>query len=277
MRSFALINSKGQRYDLNEMDFFLYDPTSLGFSRSTDYQQIGTVWKMYSDSFSQDSRSGTIRFKEPHSYQKYFDFMVFAQQIPLTLEYTPETKSYYMDCVIGMMEKTEIQGEGLRCGIQLTPLSLFYQSYSVESDDGDATAGKQYSYSYPYRYTNSAQGTVSIDSDSPEESPCKITIYGPALNPMWYHYVNNVQVESGRMTGEVVNGHKLVIDTTVMPYSITEQDMLGNVIYNRYENCDFSTERFVMLKFGHNRISVGHSGVVIPHLSVEGRLCYASV
>lgn len=277
MRKFALRNSKGQRYDLNEMDFFLFNPSGLGFTRDTEYQKIGNSWKIHADSFSQEPRNGYVRFKEPHSYKKYFDFMVFAQQIPLVLEYTPENQTFYMDCVIGLAEKTEIQGEGLRCSIQLTPLSLFYKQYSAESADSAMNTGKVYDYSYPYQYANSAQGTISIDSDSSEDSPCKVTIFGPLINPLWYHYVENVRVESGKMTGEVISGHKLVIDTTTMPYRITEQDMIGNVIYNRYENCDFSTERFFFLKFGHNRISAGHSGAAIPHLIVEGRLQYATV
>lgn len=277
MRHFALINNKGQRYDLNDLDFFLYDPGGLGFSRDSEYQKIGNAWKMLSDSFSQESRQGMIRFKEPHAYQKYFDFMVFAQQIPLKYEYKPESQVFYMDCVIGTGDKTEIQGEGLRCQIQLTPLSLFYNSYFAESADGTLNTGKLYNYSYPYTYANSAQGKISIDSDSSEDSPCKVSIFGPLVNPLWYHYVNNKQVESGRMTGEVVSGHKLVIDTTTMPYSITEQDELGNIVYNRYANCDFSTERFFFLQFGHNRISAGHAGVNIPHIVVEGRLLYATV
>ena len=277
MRHFALINNKGQRYDLNEMDFFLYSPSGMGFSRATSYRQIGTTWSMYNDCYAQEARQGYIRFKEPHSYQKYFDFLVFAQQTPLQYEYTPENKTFYMDCVIGVIDKTEISGEGLKCQIQLTPLSLFYQKYFAESADGEAGGGKTYNYSYPYIYSSAAQGTVAVESDAADDSPCKVAIFGPLVNPVWYHYVNNKQVEQGRMVGEVIAEHKLVIDTTTMPYSITEQDMLGNVIYNRYEDCDFSTERFFFLKFGHNRISVGQSGVNIPHLVVEGRLQYASV
>ena len=101
------------------------------------------------------------------------------------------------------------------------------------------------------------QNTLMIDSDSHGDSPCKVTVYGPCTNPVWKHYVNNVLYdpadadivllfhagqgkhrdrvpigryyvnnvlyETGRYEGNIPDGHKLVIDTTQIPYSITER------------------------------------------------------
>ena len=47
-----------------------------------------------------------------------------------------------------------------------------------------------------------------------EDSPCKVTIFGPCLNPVWKHYVDNELFETGRYEGLIMADHKLVVDAT---------------------------------------------------------------
>ncbi len=121
------------------------------------------------------------------------------------------------------------------------------------------------------------QNTLMIDSDSHGDSPCKVTVYGPCTNPVWKHYVNNVLYETGRYEGSIPDGHKLVIDTTQIPYSITERGVSDEVVADRYQMCDFTTERFFHLQYGSNRISVVHEGLNILNVMVEGRISYETV
>ncbi|GFI45643.1 hypothetical protein IMSAGC019_00955 [Lachnospiraceae bacterium] len=116
-----------------------------------------------------------------------------------------------------------------------------------------------------------------IDSDSHGDSPCKVTVYGPCTNPVWKHYVNNVLYETGRYEGNIPDGHKLVIDTTQIPYSITERGVSDEVVADRYQMCDFTTERFFHLQYGSNRISVVHEGLNVLNVMVEGRISYETV
>ena len=276
MRKFLLINASSESYDLNDLDFFFHDPTGLGYTRSTKYMQIGDIYVPYGDGIKQPKPSGKIRFKQPNAYDKYYDFTRFISKTPLVLRYTPSDTTFSMDCYVETIKKKEIEGIGLDCDITFAGLTPYYKSFLMSSD-GIASDGKLYDYTYPYKYSNVAAGTVAIDVDTNMDSPTKISIYGPCENPNWTAYLNNQIRQTGSCNITLISGHVLVIDTTKTPYTITEQDMLGNVIYDRYENSDLSTDRFVFLKKGRNRITISQDGTSIPKLKVEARLYYETV
>ena len=71
--------------------------------------------------------------------------------------------------------------------------------------------------------------------------------------------------------------HKLVIDSTSIPYSIVEKGVGDDVVADRYQMCDFTTERFFNLQHGINRISVTHEGLNTVNMLVEGKISYETV
>ena len=48
MRLFKIKNSRGQEYDLNDLENFFHDPSGLGFKRDTSYRdwETGTFHRM---------------------------------------------------------------------------------------------------------------------------------------------------------------------------------------------------------------------------------------
>lgn len=277
MRKFVLYNSIGESYDLNSLQNFLYDPDGLGFKRDTDFMQIGSSFLPYkNDVVKQPEPKGTIRFKNPDAYRKFYDFARFLAKAPLRLEYTPLDTTFCLDCCVMELSKTEIGAGGLHCDIKFGAYGYYYQRESLLSSDDD-TSGKVYSYTYPYTYSDVMPGMVVKEVDGSMESPVIITIYGPCVNPVWKHYLNNVLIATGRCELTLLTGHNLVIDTVSTPFSITEQDAYGNILFDRYQDSDFSTERFFLLKNGNNRIAVAHDGVMPPRLKVETRVLYETV
>ena len=278
MRKFKLINAIGQEYDLNDLDFFLYNPDQLGFRIGTKYETVGSQYHPYEESIEQPKPKGTIRFKQPGAYDKFNAFVVFCRKTPLRLEYTPANTTFKLDCEVTELKKSEISTLGLTAPITLAGLGKWYKDVAEQTSDEDEGDGKTYDYTYPYVYSNSARGTVVIEDDASEkDSPAKITIFGPVINPVWNHYLNGEKIADGAVTANVPLGHKLVIDATSFPFRLTEQDMSGKVIYDRYEDSVWDTERFIHLHPGTNRITIGHSGANYPNLLVEVKLQYAAV
>ena len=277
MRQFRLYNATGESYDLNDLDFFFENPEGLGAVRATTYRQIGGRFVPQNDTLSQTPIKGQIGFKDPNAYDKYFSFMLFAAERPLRLDYTPNNITYSIDCYMQVIEKTELDLRGLTCPVEFRPLSPFYRLLSSESSEGGSSDGKVYDYTYPYTYAESTPGTSVLESNTKEESPCRIIIFGPLINPRWTYYNNGVLKASGALTGSIPDGHRLVISTMNIPYSIEEQDPTGNVIRDLYGSADFETERFVHFQKGTNRVSIGHEGTNTPRLIVEARLYYDSV
>lgn len=278
IRKFRLVNNDGEWYDLTVRDHFLHAPSGLGYAKETAYRQLGNLNVILDDAFQQGQIMGEVFFPHPRAYDKYFDFVRFCQNLPLHLEYKPSDREYLREVRVSSLEKTELTVGGLNCPITLDCLSLFYRRELINADEGDPTAsGKVYNYTYNYQYSASSPNSVAVDSNSYADSPCTIYIFGEAVNPVWRHYVNNVLVATGRVSGTIPPDQKLVIDTTQIPYSLKRLDLANRLVADMYAASDYSTERFIFLKHGANRISVTHDGVNLVRVLMEAHITYASV
>lgn len=277
IREFTLTNSLGQTYSLmNTDDGAMFQPDGLGYEDVTEYEQIGEFFAPLTERFGQQVITGTMVFAV-NPYQKYLAFTKFCRHAPLSLVYETDAGIFQIPVRLTKIEKGDTEGwTYLACQVEFTALARMYKTI-VANNSGSAGGGKVYDYEYDYVYGDFVADTVTIDSDSVTASPCRISIFGPCTQPTWLHYVDGVQVATGYYNGTIPALHKLVIDTTSTPYSIEEQDIAGNLIADRYELCDFSTERFFLLEYGHNTISVGHSDVDSIRLMVEGYIFYETV
>ena len=279
MRQFVLTNAIGESWDLQDKDrVFFAELEGLGWEDATEYVRAGNNYLPLELIWEQKEISGTLFFlKNP--YPTYFAFTRFAARTPLTMTYTTVNgETYRVKCRLTTIEKTELtEFRCLECPVTFSTLGLFYRIASVYNPGESAGGGKVYDYEYDYSYSDMVAETVRITSDSMEDSPCKIWIYGPCENPSWRHYVDGQFIGMGSMTGEIPQGRVLVIDSTTIPYSITEQDYLGNLTADRYQACDFGTERFIFLKNGNNTIAISHTDVAVCPIKVEANISYASV
>lgn len=274
IREFKLRNANDAVYDLNNLDNFFHNFKGLGQEYKVTYMQFGSRYSKSKEILNQKKISGTIRFK---SYEGFYNFSRFIQHKPLVLEYTSH-ETYYLDVSIDKLEKSEFEEGGLKCNISMTSLGTYYRTVKkaiLENDE--ESGGKVYPFEYPYTYTDSASGEVIIQSDSVLESPCKIHIFGPCVNPNYTHYVDDKVVATGKINCSVEEGKKLVIDATVIPYSIGIYTTDNEYVENVYEKSDFNTARFLNLKYGKNVISIKHETTEAVKAIIEGRLEYESV
>lgn len=277
IRKFRLINGEGNTWDLNRRESFFHSIGGFGYRDGTQYEQIGTDFVPLEEMFSQGVMNGRIFFGGRDAYVNYRAFTRFVRAVPLALVYEME-EAYRVPVRLTEIGKSELimGGAGLDCDVVFTATGLFYKNVTAYSSTL-AIGGKVYPYGYPYSYADISQNTVLIESDSYEDSPCRITICGPCINPIWKHYVNNELCETGAYSGTITADHRLVIDATSIPYSIREMGIGNEMVADRYQHCDFSTERFFHLKHGQNRISVSHDGINILNVTVEGRISYETV
>lgn len=277
MRKFKIINGEGGTFELNGKAAFFHSVDGFGYTDATEFEQIGTDYIPLDEDFSQGEISGSIFFGGTKAYETYRDFTRFVRATPLTLVYELD-EVYKVPVRLTRISKSELisGGLGLNCEVSFVATGLFYKT-EVKYSDTLYVGGKIYPYEYTYSYSEISQNTLMINSDSYVDSPCKITIYGPAINPIWKHYVNNELLETGAYAGTIPADHKLVVDTTKIPYSITERGVSDEIVADRYQACDFTTERFFTLKHGINRISVVHDGLNSVNVMAEGKISYETV
>lgn len=272
MRNFILYNAAGESYRLMTRQRFFYKPEGLGFERDDTFARLGNNYMSVETGFAQAGITGNLYFTQPNAYKKYYDFVRFTDKQPLTIAYTPDFATFYRRVQVSKIDKSELnEAAALDVAVDLRALGLWYRTQTA-INNGEQANGKIYNYSYPYVYGESA-GVLRIQSDSYEDSPAKLTIFGPVENPSWSHYANSNLITTGQVNATILEGHKLVVDATTVPYTITSQDSYGNIITDLYGLSNFATERFIILKQGSNVITVTGGTQVM----IEGQILYAGV
>ncbi len=274
MRKFRVINAKGDILDLTSdpSKYFFHDISGLGFDSDSEYEQIGYQFVETKRLLKQAEIKGTISVA---GYKLYEEMMRLMQSRPLKLEYIAN-ETYYIDVNVKRIEKSELEEAGrLRCPVVFEALGRMYKRI-VRNIDGSVGNGKKYDFTFPYRYDDNNSGTILIESDSELESPIVITFMGPCRNPVWTHYVNGNVCCRGKVNCEIPAGDRLVI-STLGEYQIIETDGYGSEVQDRYQDSDFTTERFVFLRKGENIISFGHDLDSDLKVVVEGMIYYESI
>ena len=278
MRQIYLKNSNGAVYELTVPGkTFLHTVGGLGYEEENTYQRVGNKFATLKSKLKQGVISGTVQFWKANGQKDYQAFVKFCQFKPITLVYNPlGNKEYFARGSVSKVDYDE--SKPLQAAVTFTCTTPFFESVRVVTYPGDSgDYGKIYDYTYPYRYSSATTNNVTINMDSTEESPCKLTLHGPLVNPEWRHYVNGALVTTGRVNVSIPVNHHLVIDTTGDRFTIEEYDNLNQFVADRYQLSDFGTKRAVYLEYGQNRIAVDDDGGNKVTVVAEGELFYASV
>lgn len=276
MRTFTLTDNDGNTYDITSKNsLFFHTIDGLGFDKDATFQQIEDRFAVLSDKMAQTEIKGTIKFWQPNAEQAYFNFAQFLQNSPIKMTYNPGYDTFIRDGIITNVTRSDGK-DNLEIIIAFSATTPWYKQVN-QYNSGTIVGGKVYNYTYDYTYSSSIVNSVTIDSDSYQSSPVKLVIYGPAVNPTWRHYCNNVLMTTGKLNGTVLTNHRLFIDTTTIPYSIKQVDMLGNVVSDMYQQSDFATGRFVRFNKGRNTVSFTADNTNTLNVGVEAQIEYATV
>lgn len=277
MRTFRLFDNDGNRYNITSKDHaFFYGIDGLGYAQETQFQRIEDRYALLDKHIAQNKIIGTIRFWQPGAELQYFNFAQFCQNGPIRMDYNPGYGTYSRNGIITKIEKSDGNGESLTVKIEFSAQTPWYKNVS-RYNDGSITGGKVYNYTYDYTYLQSAKNTITIDSDSHQSSPVRLVVLGPAVNPSWRHYINNVLVTSGKVNGTVLTNNRLIIDTTSIPYSIKQVNALGELVSDMYQQSDFSTNRFVRLGYGRNTVTFSADNTNTLTVGMEAQIEYATL
>lgn len=312
MRYFTLINNSGDTLDITTKDIFFNEVAGLGFEEETSFRHVGEMWWLNTASYRQKPITGKILFNccdgiDP--YHAYREFAKFIKKAPLVIVYYPSGlggPEYRRRVRVTKLEKSELNTYGvLEEAIEFTPYTPWYEIVIQEN----STSGEGYSGRWiwgdgdenppvifaptpegatPPRFGAEPMQWVSLDVVSGEDSPSRLIIYGPAINPIWTHYVDGAVVATGEFAESVTidNGEALVIDNTdeisrIKVYNCYEVDgelQLGEELRDLYQKRNFSTACFITLRPGRNRIALSSSSSgATAHLRIEGYIYYATV
>lgn len=259
MRQFKLLNAKGEQWDLTTKDSWFQNPSGLGLEQSISSIKAGYDWVETDHKIEQQTISGEIVFS---GYRRYAEFIRFCYHAPLTLCYRPLDKWYYRTCKLDGIRKTEINfgHQRLLCPVDFLCLSTWYDRVISAKTALDPTHGKTYSYTYPYIYAETSAGSAEINNAAVIESPCKLHIRGPVINPTWAMIVSGAVVAAGKVEATIPIGNKLVVDASPASMEISEYTVNNEFVQSLYGQSDFSTQRFLFAPPGVSRVTFTHEG-----------------
>lgn len=253
MRLFKLIKG-GEEFDLTARRQFMANPDGLGFSVSFQRAQAGLEYIDLGEALEPKEISGEIVFD---GYERYQEFARFVTGAALQLAYKPTNKWYYIDVKAQSLGKTELQPNGrLFCPVSFSAFSPWYEAEEIiESVVGGGKA-KKYNYKYNYQYAR--QDIIGCNVENVQaESPCRLAIYGPAVDPYWTVNQGNKQLTTGRVNVTLSAGQKLVIDSRAESMEIAIYTAATDEFVNdAYRLSDFDTERFVYLPVGNSSVTI---------------------
>lgn len=268
VRQLWLINSKGDKYDLNSKQHFLYEPNGLGFQKGYSNQRIGNSERITDEFFQMVDVNGEMLFigaNNEFNYQYYDEFIDFIKFKPLQLHYKTPNKvyGYYSDVVITSIQKGETSVDGiLHCPI------VFHRSTQWKNDETTKlvftnqieTGGKFYDYTYDYHYAGTSLSDMQpIVNNGTEDCSMVFEIVcndGEVVeNPLFTLFQNDVPYAKIKLNGTF---SYVRINTDELNESIYLEDEDGTPIANPSNCQDFASFdgetyfTFIKLKTGEN-------------------------
>ncbi len=242
---FKLTNARGDMVDLATNTLRAYTPTGLGLVLQNTYSAYETSFLKTHSQMSDPASNpfqAYIKFGdiESQSYQSFSDFAEFLAYQPYTLEYDTDAGSWYRDCNLQSLSKTELGGSTVGAYDRLNEAfvleffnawynnkSAVYKSY--DPDPGLAAYGKIYGgaqgayyynpyYVYVESNRNSAEKAMLLQNDSQyfglqDGSPCVITIMGPCANPSWVIMQDGQIVATDAFALQLAANQKLIVSS----------------------------------------------------------------
>ena len=233
VREFKLINEKGQEFSL--MDIYNYtlltDPTGLGYSYSTEYQQLGDTFISNLRNIQQGQINGTLNFINYDNYASFVNFIEgseslrFGYKIPYS---DGSFKEYFKDVAIQSLEKSQLQTNGILSeAVIFDCLSLWYEEKTIIYTIEPQTNEIRWNFRWDSRFTDYDTRNLQYINQGHVEAPIYVEIDGQVVNPKIELYVEGELYQTVEISTTIAQYEKLLYDSRENQFSIERQNTDG--------------------------------------------------
>lgn len=193
VREFKLINEKGLEYSLMDIHnyCFLTEPSGLGYSYSTEYEQLGNTFIANLRKIEQGQIEGIVNFLNYDNYKKFIDYIEESENLRFSykIPFGEKQKEYFKDIQIQSLTKTEMQTNGVISeSIIFDCLSLWYEqivtNYTIERIQDEI----QWDFVWDSRFADYTSRSIIVKNDGHIDAEVKVEISGHVINPGIYVY-----------------------------------------------------------------------------------------
>lgn len=234
VRGFRLINEKGQSYSLMDIENYclLTEPSGLGYSYSTEYEQLGNVFIENLRKFEQGQITGIVNCLKYDNFKELVDFIEKANSLKLAykLPFKNGEKEYLKDVNIQSLSKTQIQTTGVISEtIVFDCLSLWYEENIIIYDMQEQQEEIRWDFEWDSKFTAYDIRSLEYINQGHVEAPIQIEIAGPVINPEIQLYVEGELYQKVSFNIEIEEYEKLLYGTKENDFYIRKQNTDGTL------------------------------------------------
>ena len=233
VREFKLINEKGQEYSLMDIQnhTLLTDPDGLGYSYSTEYQQLGNTFVNNLRLIEQGQIGGVLNFINYENYTNFINYIESSEQLKFGYKIPYEDGSYreyFKDINIQGITKTQKQINGIISEtVTFDCLSLWYEEntiiYTIEPQANEI----RWDFEWDSRFADYNTRNLQYINKGHVEAPIILEIDGHIENPKIELYVEGQLYQTVPFNVIIQQYEKLLYDTRENNFFIGKQNTDG--------------------------------------------------
>lgn len=248
VREFKLINEKGQEYSL--MDIYRYclltEPTGLGYSYSTEHEQLGNTFITNLRKIEKGQISGVLNFKNYDNYKKLIDFIESSEKLKFCYKIPSKDntiRTYFKDIEIQSISKTEIQRNSILSEtVTFDCLSLWYEEKTIEYIIEPQEKELRWEFYWDSVFNDNNTTSIEFKNDGHVEAPIIVEIDGQVVNPKIEVYIENTLAQEVGINTTILQNEKLIYNSKENEFTIKKirtdgtEENLFNLDTIKFEN-----------------------------------------
>ena len=234
VREFKLLNEKVQSYSLMDIqnNCLLTEPNGLGYSYSTEYEQLGSTFIENFRRIEQGQITGTVNFINYDNYKKLIDFIEKSEELKIAykIPFENSSKEYLKDIEIQSITKTQKQTNGIISeSITFNCLSLWYEQNTVTYEIELETNEIRWDFKWDSRFKEYNSKSIEYKNEGHIEAPILLEINGPVINPQIEIYINSELYQKVQFKTEIQSYEKLLYSSRQNDFYINKQKTDGTI------------------------------------------------
>lgn len=260
VREFKLINEKGQSYSLMDIknNCLLTNPSGLGYSYFTEYEQIGDSFITNLRRLEQGKITGVINCKKYDNYKEFIDYIEnsnelrFSYKIPFKNGY----REYLKDVNIQSLTKTEKPTNRIISeNVIFDCLSLWYEAKEVVYTIDPVSNELRWDFRWDSIFSAYDNRNIIFENKGHEDAPFKLELKGEVVDPKITILEDDVITKQLDLEGLTINqGETFVYNTKDTEQKIIKTN--GTTETNLFEFLNPNFINFFKLRKGVSTIKL---------------------
>ena len=204
----------------------------LGYSYSTEYEQLGNTFVTNLRKFEQGQISGTTNFSSYDNYKNLVDFIEASDSLKFSykIPFQNGQKEYFKDVQIQSITKTQKQTNGIISEtITFDCLSLWYEENTFIHTIQPKTNEIRWDFRWNSKFVGYDTRSIEFINSGHVESPILVEINGHVLNPKIELYVEGQLYQELPFKVEIEGYEKLLYGTKEGNFYLNKQKTDGTL------------------------------------------------